>query len=253
MASGQTLISRQVHSGAARPTTGRAVNVRDEERVASVLGGGLLTAIGLSRGSLGGLGLAALGGALLYRGATGHCHLYGAMGVSTADDRGPVTAVPAGKGVRIERSVTVNRPAEELFRFWRNLENLPRVMKHLKSVTVTGNRSHWVARGPMGASVEWDAEVINERPNELIAWRSLEGSEVDTAGSVHFAPAPGGRGTVARVNLKYDPPAGKLGAVVAKLFQEEPGAQIREDLRRFKALMECGEVPSVEGQSTCRR
>lgn len=253
MAAGTTMIGRKVRTGAAHPTTSRATtNVGDTERLLSTVGGGLLIAYGLSRRSLGGLGLAALGGALLERGVSGHCTVYGVLGITTADRLGPTTAVPACRGLRVDRSVTVNRPAEELFRFWRHFENLPKVMQHLKSVTVQGPRSHWVARGPMGRSVEWDAEIINERSNELIAWRSLAGSDVDTAGSVRFTPAPGGRGTVVRVNLKYDPPAGKLGAAVAFLFGEDPHEQIDADLRRFQAVMESGEAPSVQGQVTCR-
>jgi uncharacterized membrane protein len=126
-------------------------------------------------------------------------------------------------------------------------------MKHLESVKVTGgDRSHWVAKGPAGTSVEWDAEVYNEKENELIAWRSLEGSQVDNAGSVHFESAAGGRGTIVRVVLKYDPPAGKLGAVVARLFGESPAQQIDEDLRRFKQLMETGETATTEGQPSGR-
>jgi uncharacterized membrane protein len=118
---------------------------------------------------------------------------------------------------------------------------------------VTGEgRSHWVAKAPAGTTVEWDAEVYNEKENEMIAWRSLEGSQVDNAGSVHFTPAPGGRGTQVRVVLKYDPPAGVIGAAVARLFGESPAQQIDEDLRRFKQLMEAGEVATTTGQPSGR-
>src|SRR5581483_8390332 len=149
--------------------------------------------------------------------------------------------VAAGHGYKIEGAVTVNKPAGDLYRFWRQLDNLPRFMDHLKEVRMLGNgRSHWVAEGPMGTSVEWDAEVVNERFGELIAWQSLPGSDVNTAGSVHFTPAPGNRGTEVRVELKYDPPAGKLGAWFASLFGEAPGQQVRADLQRFKEMMESG-------------
>jgi uncharacterized membrane protein len=226
-----------------------ALNVGDTERWLSLAGGGLLALYGLSRGSLGGLGLAALGGALLYRGVTGHCGVYEALGINTAERHGARTSIPAGHGVKVEESVTILRPPEELYRFWRNFENLPRFMQHLESVRCTGDgRSHWVAKGPMGCRVEWDAEVITERENELIGWRSLEGSKVDTAGSVHFQRAAGGRGTEVKVVLKYDPPAGKLGAAVAWVLGEAPGQQVREDLRRFKQLVETGTVPTIEGQ-----
>jgi uncharacterized membrane protein len=217
------------------------INVGDIERWASLLGGGALAAFGLARGSLGGLGLAALGGALVYRGATGHCPLYGTLGLSTAERRGPATVIPAGHGVKVERSVTIDRPREELFRFWRNFDNLPRIMTHLESVRTTSpDRSHWVAKGPVGTRFEWDAEVYTQRLNEMISWRSLPGSEVDTTGSVHFLAAPGGRGTEIKVALKYDPPTGQAGAAVAKMFCQAPEDEIADDLRRFKEVMESG-------------
>jgi uncharacterized membrane protein len=222
-------------------TQASRINVGDIERWASLIGGGALALLGLSRRSLGGLGLAALGGALAYRGATGHCPMYGSLGFSTAERHGPVTSIPAGHGVRVETSITINSPREELYRFWRNLENLPRIMRHLQSVrNVSPTRSHWTAGGPMGTSFEWDAEIHTERPNELISWRSLPGSQVDTAGSVHFLRSADGRGTEIRVLLKYDPPAGKVGAGVAKLLGEAPEDEIRQDLCRFKETMESG-------------
>ena len=136
------------------------INVGDMERWVSLLGGTALAAFGLARGSLGGLGLAALGGALVYRGATGHCPMYGTLGISTAERRGPATVIRAGHGVKVERSVTIDRSPEELFRFWRNFENLPRIMTHLESVRTTSpNQSHWAAKGPLGTSFEWDAEI----------------------------------------------------------------------------------------------
>jgi uncharacterized membrane protein len=231
------------------------VNVGQTERWASAIGGGALALYGLTRGTMGGVALALIGGSLIYRGASGHCTLYQATGINTAGTEGdnPNVSVRGGHGTKVEKSVTINRPPEELYSFWRNFENLPQFMKHLESVTVTGDgRSHWVAKGPAGSSVEWDAEVYNEKENELIAWRSLEGSQVDNAGSVHFEPAAGGRGTVVRVVLKYDPPAGKLGALVARLFGESPEQQVEEDLRRFKQLMEAGETLTTAGQPSGR-
>jgi uncharacterized membrane protein len=186
----------------------------------------------------------------VYRGLTGHCHLYQALGVSTAEQPRPLASVAAGRGLRVEASVTVNRPAAELYRFWRDFANLPRFMRHLVLVRPDGERSHWVAKGPAGMTAAWEAEIVNERPNELIAWRSLEGSTVNNAGSVHFTPAPDGRGTVVRVELKYDPPAGRLGAAVAWLFGEEPGQQVRDDLRRFKQLMEAGAITAIRRPSS---
>ena len=150
-------------------------------------------------------------------------------------------------GVHVEESVTVNRPVAEVFRFWRNFENLPTFMKHLESVSIRdAGISHWVAKGPAGTTVEWDARVINEIDNKLIAWQSVEGSTIATAGSVNFRETA--RGAEVRVHLQYTPPAGKLGAAVAWMFGEEPGIQIREDLRRFKQLMETGEISTIYGQ-----
>lgn len=143
----------------------------------------------------------------------------------------------------VKKAITVNEPPETLYQFWHDFANLPRFMEHLDSVRVTGEgRSHWTAKAPAGATVAWDAEIVEDRPNELIAWRSLDGAAVDNAGAVRFAPAPGGRGTEVRVEFQYDPPAGALGATVAKLFGEEPGQQVADDLRHFKQVLETGEV-----------
>src|SRR5439155_21485866 len=132
--------------------------------------------------------------------------LYQALGVSTADSTAENTAVTAGQGTKVEHAITVNKPAPEVYRFWRDLENLPRFMTHLVDVdTTTDGRSHWVARGPLGLKVEWDAEIVADIPGEAIGWKSLPGSDVDTAGSVHFKELPAGRGTEVRVSLKYDP------------------------------------------------
>jgi uncharacterized membrane protein len=232
----------------------RSINVGDTERWISLLSGGIMGLYGLSRGTLGGLGLALLGGGLIYRGATGHCACYQSLGINPTRTRGQRTSIPANHGVKVEESITILRPPEQLFRFWRDLANLPRFMHHLESVQPTGGkRSHWVTKGPLGRRFEWDAEIITERENELIGWRSVEGSSVDTAGSVHFTRAPGDRGTEVKVVLKYEPPAGKAGAAVAWLLGQAPGQQIHEDLCRFKQIMETGTVPTVAGQphGTC--
>src|SRR5207302_694318 len=158
-------------------------------------------------------------------GATGRCPLYAALGVTTADHEtdGRQVSVPYGRGIRVEKSVTVNASPEDLYRFWRNFENLPRFMSYLESVKVIDDkRSHWVAKGPAGADAEWDAEIINEIPNELIGWRSVDGATVRNAGSVHFTQSTGGRGTEVKVVLRYDPPAGVIGAAIAKLFGKDP-------------------------------
>lgn len=214
-------------------------NVGESERVFSVIGGGIIGLAGIHRGSWDGLLLAAAGGALIYRGVTGNCSLYRTFGFSSNRDEHSAAGVPAQYGVKLERSVTINCPAIELYDRWRNLENLPTIMRHLNSVTRTGvGRSHWVASGPLGVQVEWDAETINEDPGRLIAWRSLPGSQVDTAGSVHFDERADGRTTEVTVSLKYNPPGGQAGAGVAWLMGSGAEQQVEEDLRRFKQTME---------------
>ena len=157
----------------------------------------------------------------------------------------------APSAIQVTEAITVNRSPEECFRFWRDFENMARIMKHLKSVRITGeNRSHWIAKAPAGTEVEWDAEITNETPNESISWHSVEPSSVPNSGSVHFERAPGDRGTVVRVSLHYDPPGGKFAATIAKLFGEEPSVQVRDDLRRFKQVIETGEITTIMGQPT---
>jgi uncharacterized membrane protein len=229
-------------------------NINSRERWLSVVLGSATAAYGLSRRSVTGLVIAGLGGALVWRGASGHCAIYETLGltsVADADDDGRQVSVPYGRGVRVEETVTIGRHAAEIYTFFRNFANLPRFMAHLQSVTVLDDkRSHWVTKGPAGSDAEWDAEIINEIPNELIGWRSVEGSQIDNAGSVHFKPAPGDRGTDVKVILRYDPPAGVLGAVVARLLGEDPSHQVKEDLRSLKMLMETGEIATTEGQPT---
>jgi uncharacterized membrane protein len=158
------------------------------------------------------------------------------------------------RAIHVTRAITIDRSPEELFQFWRNFENLPRFMNHLKSVEVKSDtRSHWVAKGPANSDIEWDAEIVNEHRNEMIAWQSCEGADVENAGSVRFTPATGGRGTVVKVELKYDPPAGVLGATVARLFGEAPEKQIAIDLGRLKQFLETGEIARTEGQAAGRK
>jgi uncharacterized membrane protein len=241
------------------------VNVGRVERWLSMVAGGALAAYGLKRRSRPGGAAALAGAALLHRGATGHCHVYDALGINRGNghavghgtgeiaDRGSDTRHKLGgaRGIHVEDSVTINRPIAEVYRFWRNFENLPRFMQHLESVsTRDAGISHWVAKGPAGMTVEWDARIINEIDNRLIGWQSLEGSTISTAGSVNFDETE--HGTRVRVHLQYSPPGGKLGAAIAWLFGEEPHRQIRDDLRRFKALLEAGEIPTIAGQPSGR-
>jgi uncharacterized membrane protein len=165
----------------------------------------------------------------------------GGNGRSTAD------TVQARKGIRVQSATTVARPVTEVYQFWRNFENLPRFMSHLESVQVVdARRSHWTALGPVGIRLEWDAETVEDRPNELISWRSLPGGQVDTAGYVRFRPAPGNRGTEIMVELRYDPPGGAVGATIAKLFGESGQEVVSRDLRAFKNVLETGEVVQSE-------
>lgn len=218
-----------------------APNVGTLERILSAAAGVALIGYSYQRNRLRSV-LVPLGTSLVARAVTGNCPVNRALGRNTAERasaRSPVASVPRGQGLKVEQSVIIDRKPEELYAYWRDFENLPRFMNHLEAVTATGqDRSHWAVKGPAGTLIEWDAEIHNEIPNELIAWRSLPGAEVNNAGSVHFRPIAGGSRTLVRVVLSYEPPAGRLGAAVARLFGEEPSQQVRGDLRRFKEVME---------------
>jgi uncharacterized membrane protein len=222
----------------------------DAERWSSLISGSALVLFGLQQRSLRGAIMALAGGGLAYHGATGKKTLQ--ERASEAVDK-VSEATGIGKPIRVEKTVTINKPAEELYTFWHNLENLPTFMKHLESVKVIDPRkSHWVAKAPAGQTVEWDADIINDQPNQLIAWASIEGADVDNSGFVRFQPAPGDRGTEVKVVLEYSFPGGAVASALAKLFGEEPEQQIGDELRRFKQLMEAGEIATVEGQTSCR-
>jgi uncharacterized membrane protein len=225
-------------------------NISETERWGSLVAGVSLAVYGLTRRRPSGWMLAGLGALLAQRGYSGHCHTYQLLGVNTAGTRQDTRRALGGPGgVIVEESVTINQPIELLYRFWRNLENLPQFMRHLESVErITDTLSRWRAKGPAGTTVEWNAEIINEVPNQVIGWRSIEGSDVVSAGSVNFDEAGGGRGTRVRVRLQYSPPGGKVGAAVAKLLGRDPAAEIRADLRQFKQIVEGGEVPTSKGQ-----
>jgi len=153
---------------------------------------------------------------------------------------------PEHGDVLIGRSVTINRPREELYSFWRDFENLPQFMHNVHSVTIKDQiHSHWIIEAPAGKTVEWDSQITHDESGRTIAWQSLEGASVRNSGRVEFLDSPDGRGTVVRVTLTYDPPAGAVGKLIAKLFQKEPKVQARQDLRRFKQLMETGEVATA--------
>jgi uncharacterized membrane protein len=152
-------------------------------------------------------------------------------------------ALAGNRGIRVHEAIRIESPVDEVYAFWRKLENLPRFMQHLARVTEHSDlRSRWVARGPAGIEVEWDAEIINDIPDQLIAWRSLPGSDVVTAGSVNFDGVRGGSCTQVTVKLQYDPPAGRVGAAIAHVFGREPSQTIREDLHRLKEQIEGREL-----------
>lgn len=214
-------------------------NVSDTERMISLGVGAALVGYGLTGRSLNVLSLLA-GGFCLYRAATGNCPGYQALGMSTAGGTGLNTAVRAGAGVKVEATTYVNVPVEQVYNRWRVLPQLPQFMSHLERVEVLNDRrSRWTARAPLGMTVSWEAELIEDKPNELLSWRSIPGrSDVDTAGSVHFTPTDAG--TRVDVVLKFDPPGGALGRWLAGLFGEHPDQTVREDLERFRMLAEAG-------------
>lgn len=198
-------------------------------RWGAMLGGGALAVLGLSRKSKPGIALAAAGGLLAYRGAI---------------------LDSAQQEFHAESSFVIACTAEKAYQFWRNFENLPRFMRNLESVRITGDRrSEWNAVGRFGKSIHWQAEILDEKPNGWIVWRSLPGSDVDCRGSVHFREMKNGRGTMVTAALQYGPPAGSLGKSIGLLLGKDAEFMLREDLRRFKALMEGGEVPNVQGQT----
>ena len=251
-------------TGPRRVTNATRKNVSESERAVSAAVGGLFVASGLKKRGVGGLALALIGAELVRRGATGHCMLYDAIGFTSdgngngdgngahrSDLRSAAATVNARKSIKVERSITIGKPAGEIYAFWRNFSNLPQVLDHLESVTDLGNgRSHWVAKGPGGTRVEWDSEIVNDIPGELIAWKTVGEPDVAHAGSVHFKPVAGG--SEVRFVMDYEPPAGRLVAVAAKVMGESPDQKIRSDLKRLKMLFETGEVATTVGQTSGR-
>ncbi len=248
--------------------TNMDTNVSPGERFVSATAGGALIAYGLKRGGILGTLLSVVGGGVALRGVTGHCQVYDAMGknTNTGENGEPKFKALSGKSkksstwnegllsgkVHVSKSLTIDKSPEELYKFWRNFENLPQFMEHLESVKNTDDkRSHWKAKAPLGQSVEWDAEVTSDQENVRIGWKSLEGADIANSGVVEFLPTTN-RGTEVKVVLTYEAPGGQLGAMLAKLFGEEPSQQVYGDLYRFKSLMESGEVITVDGQTSGR-
>lgn len=233
----------ETESNKMNPADSQPANVTETERWASIVGGSAMVLFGLQQRSLRGILTAIAGGSLAYHGATAEKSLQDKV----------TDAVGINKAIKVEKTVTINKSAEELYNYWHDFENLPKFMKHVQSVQVMDmRRSHWVANAPLGQTVEWDADIINDQPNHLIAWASIDGADVENSGFVRFQPAPGNRGTEVKVVMEYSVPGGQLTAAIAKLFGEEPEQQIGDELNRFKQLMEAGEIATIEGQSTCR-
>ena len=227
------------------PNYRRDVDLGQPERLVSTAAGGLLLLYSLRNPSPLNLVLGAVGAGLIYQGTVGR------NVVETIRTGQPLVAAP--NGLRVKKSMTVNRPPDELYAFWRNLENLPRFMKHVRSVQRHGNgRSHWVVAGPRGTVFKWDAQITVDRPNEMIAWQTVPGSSVDHRGYVKFVPAPGGRGTEVHVAMEYQPPGGEAGKLIGSLLGGITEQEIQEQIRNFKSIMEAGEIPTIKGQTSGR-
>ena len=237
------------------------INISRPERLVSVMLGAALGVYALRRRNPGSLPLALIAAELARRGATGHCYVYDALGVSTANAQTPnpparlpgeivsdAATVDARKAIKMEETITIDRMPAYLYAVWRDFEQLPRYLPDLESVTTLGaGRSHWVAKTPGDKRIEWDSEIVNDIPNQLIAWKTIGEPDVSHAGSVHFRAAPSGRGTEMRIVIDYEPPGGRLGALVAgftRVFGQAPELKLAEDLRRFKTQVEAGAVSS---------
>ncbi len=230
-------------------------NVSDTERIISAAGGSALIAYGIKRKDWFGALLSVVGGGLALRGATGHCQVYDALDVDT--NKKPLFGKQSSKSwfdtqTEVVKSITINKSPAELYDFWHNFENLPRFMNHLESVKVLDEkRSEWTAKAPLGTRVSWNAVITEDINNEKISWASFGDSDIKNSGRVEFLPTVE-RGTEVKVTIRYEPPAGKLGEIAAYFLTEEPNTQVAEDLRRFKRLIETGEIITVEGQTSGR-
>jgi uncharacterized membrane protein len=259
MANKKQPVSSVLGMGQIEPDTSGSsrININDTERIWSAAGGALLATYGLRRGSFSGLLLATLGGFMVYRGASGYCPMNQALGRNTADSTAEDKAV---ESIEINKSLTVNKPRKAVYAYWRQLENLPQFMFHLSEVHQLDNkRSHWVAKLSDGllaktlGTVEWDAELIEEVKNERLVWKSVADARIDNAGEVRFVDAPNGQGTEVHAVIKYRPPVGQLGGAIMKLFNPAFEEMIKQDLRRFKQLLETGEITTIAGQPSGRK
>lgn len=235
-------------------TTRRSrTNVAQWERAASTVLGGALFLRGLRQRSLGGAISALTGGALCYRGLTGHSHLYRLLDVNTAETDERLEAGPTAHEPSAERSITVGKPAEELDEFWRDPDQLTRLAGEFADVSKTDEDQYrWRVHGPFDRPIEWETELVDDRPGELLRWESLEGAMVPHEATVRFRPAPADRGTEVSLNIRYDPPAGAFGDVAMNRFGAVPSALAGKMLHRFKSLAETGEIPTLEGNPSAR-
>ncbi|WNG47609.1 DUF2892 domain-containing protein [Archangium minus] len=259
-AKGKRAVSRKEKHEASAPResapSSSKINVGAVERVASTVLGGTLLTLGVGRRSLGGAARAArtiLGGGLLYRGVRGYCHLYQALGINTAKDRGQGEAGVVAGPIELQRSITIGKPADELYRAWREARNLSQILGHFAEVTAVGSdRQHWKVSGPVGKGLEWDSRIVDERPGELLSWESLPGADLPNDGSVIFRPAPGEWGTVVTLHFRFNPPGGVIGEAAVKLLGIVPDTLAFTTLRRFKSLVETGEIPTTAKNTSGR-
>lgn len=255
LASGWAGPPRGVQEHTYPPNLVRPVVVSNSERLLMTAAGGALFFYGLRNPTLGRLLLGLAGMGLAYQGATGGSPVrefvlrQEVARVPLRGEPAETAAPPQRTGIRVKKSMTVNKPAEELYRYWRNLENLPRFMSHVQEVRqLDGTRSEWRVRVLRGMELEWEAEITVDRPNEMIAWETLPGARVHNRGYVKFVPAPRDLGTEVHVSLEYQPPLGPLGQAAAGMFNFITEQQVKEDIRNFKQIMEAGEIPTTEGQ-----
>jgi uncharacterized membrane protein len=224
-----------------------AINVGTLERVASTTIGALLVMNGLKRRSLGSTALALTGGGLLYRGFSGHCPVYDSLGMSTA------TGDKLTGAFQVQQSITIGKTPEELYRAWRQPENLAKIMEHLAEVTaVSEDRAHWAITIPGGKKIEWEAQIVEDRPGEFLRWQSSSEAKWPNEGSVHFRPGPRDWGTVVTLSFRFDPPEGDLGKALLKRFHFVARLLAHKALQRFKSLMETGEIPTLRHNPTAR-
>lgn len=220
------------------------VNVGPMQRGASVLGGGALVAVGLKRRTPGGTVLALAGADLLYRGVTGYCHVLGALGIDTSS--GDSGGNPGADAVEIRRSITIRQPRDEVYRRWRDPQSQPLVWSHVAEVTnATDDGAHWRVAAPLGRTFEWDTRLVDDQEGRLIRWESTSG-DLRNAGTVEFRDAPGDFGTEVTLDVRLEPPAGRLGEAALRLLDEPPKLVVEKALRRFKSLVEAGEIASTE-------